>query len=209
MIKAVIKDGEGSNREAGVTPDHAVKVTVLELRTTDVSAEVLTRRKIYRGFLEKDGSSNLNVDGSSTAVDFVLTSTNDFSRWITGVRLLFNGVNMEIDTNDFRRFGAATASQTSLTNGIKFFIEQGNVVTEFFIEPIKTLGQFLDYADRFTNLANSIGAQEDFISFDFDFEAPIALPPATSDRIVIRIQDDLTDIDLFKAIVRGTQEKVR
>ena len=204
-VRSNIADGEGSGYKAGVTGDHALKVAVLESRAADLPIAVLTLRKQFRGFLTDAGSTDLNVDGSVTPVEFQVSADVSNTRWITAARILLNGVNMEIDTNDFRRFGAA-ATAPGLTNGLDFFIEQTGVTTDLTLDAIKKIGDFMDYEDGFENLINSVGTQEDFLSVDFVFDVPVVLPPGSSDRIVMRVNDDLTPIDLFKVLVRGYQE---
>jgi hypothetical protein len=73
---------------------------------------------------------------------------------------------------------------------------------------VRVIGDFLTYADDFTNLVNSVGTQEDYLAFDFLFEsrAPVVLTEGTLDSITIRINDDLTAIDKQVAIARGYQE---
>jgi hypothetical protein len=208
MIKVRILDGEGSGRHPGVTEEHALKVAVVTQSAHTIPTEELIRQKVLREFLaEPAGSStDLNVDGSVTPVEFVITAVPGVTKWVTGLRILLNGVNMEMDTNDFRRFGAATASQTPLTNGIEMFVEQVGSTSQFYVDPIQTMGQFLDYADRFTNIVNAVSTQSDFLSFDFDFDVPVVLPPGTTDKVAVKVSDDLTAIDLFKVIARGYRE---
>lgn len=202
-----VLDGEGSKRKAGVTVKHALKVSVLELSSAEQSEDELTAKKNYRGFLlNTGGSGDMNVDGSSTPVLFKQSSISTATRWLSGVRLLFNGTNMEIQTNDFRRFGNATAQQTPLTNGVELFLIQGGIQTNLFITPITTIGQFMDYADSITNFVNAVSTQSDFLSFDFSFDVPLVLPPGSQDYVAVKVSDDLTNIDLFKGIVRGYQE---
>jgi hypothetical protein len=209
-LDAHIKDGEGSGRLAGVTKDNALKVTTVEPIAVEISPEILTRRKLYYSFLEDSGgSTDLNIDGSVTPVDFQEIALSDRVKWITGIRFLFNGLSLELDTNDFRRFGEATAINTPLTNGIEFSVEQGGTVSNLFVTPIGTIGQFMDYADGFTNFINAISAQSDFLSFDFNFVQMVVLPRGSTDRILVKVCDDLTAIEQFKVIVRGYQEVIR
>lgn len=207
-VDSRIVDGEGTpRRAAGVTNKHALKVSVLELSSAEQSVEDLTSRKMLRGYLsDSGGSDDLNVDGSSAPYLFKIGAVSDATRWITSVRLLLNGANMELHTNDFRRFGLATAVSTPLPNGVELFVWQGGVQSDQFVTPIKTIGQFMDYADSYTNFINAIDNQTDFLSFDFYFEVPVVLPPGSVDYIAVRINDDLTNVMLFKVIARGHQE---
>jgi hypothetical protein len=83
---------------------------------------------------------------------------------------------------------------------------QGGVQTNFFINPITRTGEFMDYADDFTNLANSVTAQEDFLSFDFVFDGEVILIPGSGDAVSLTVNDDLTNLSLFRAVARGFQE---
>ena len=196
-----------SGREAKVTSDGALKVSQVTRSSADISSAELTLHKQYRNFLVNSaGSEDMNVDGSVTPVEFGLEAQTSSIIWITSARFILNGVNLELDTNDFRRFGAATASQTPLANGVEFFLEQSGVETQIFASPVTVIGDFMNYADNFTNFINTVGAQEDFLSFDFNFDVSIALAPGSIDYITVRINDDLTLIDLFQVIVRGYQE---
>jgi len=207
MLRTTITNGTGKKYEAQVTAEHALVVTSQASSGFDVSSNVLTRYKLFRGFMtDSSGSKDLNIDGSTTPVEFSVTSETGKVLYVQQIRVLLNGTYFEMDTNDFRRFGEATAGGGSLTNGIELEVRQGGVMTELFAEPIKQTGDFFNYADNFTNLVNAVSAQSDFLSFDFEFEQPVVLPESVEDRLIMTISDDLTDIDLFQVTVRGWQE---
>lgn len=204
-LPTYIQDPSTGKRLA-VTSDGALQVSIVEGAAAELPIETLTRRKLLRGFLLNNGSNALNVNGSVTPVEFVEAADTTRTKWLTGLRVLLNGTNLEMNTNDFRRFGAATAASTPLTNGVELFVVQGGQQTNFFIQPITRMGDFFNYADSYLNIINAITAQSDFLYFDFDFEQPVVIPPGTTDRIVMRVSDNLTAIDLFTCIVRGYQE---
>ena len=208
MITVKVKDAEGAGHELGITPEHAAKVTIVGTSGSNVSTDDLTRFKQLRAFFVNDSdSSDLNVNGSSTAQHFYIRSELGKIKWITGVRFVFNSVNMELNTNDFRRFGAA-AIAPGLTNGILFDVHQSGEVTNFFIEPVKMIGDFFNYCDEYNNFINAIDNQTDFASFLIKFDQPIALPVGVEDHMHITIRDDLSAITYFKVIARGYQELV-
>ncbi len=200
-----IRDGEGTGRLAGVTPDSALKVAIVEQAANTIPIAQLIRQKQLKEFLVNGGSRELNVDGSVSTVDFTVASAEGITKWVTRLRVLLNGVNFELDTNDFRRFGAA-AIAPGLTNGVEFFTVQEGITTNLVPDPIQTAGDFMDSADRFVNFINAISAQSDFLSFDFDFAVPVVLPAGAADTIVCRVRDDLTALDLFQVLVIGYQE---
>lgn len=202
----MITDGVGQGQEVRVI-DNSLQVVNVEASSTSVGFAQLTRLKAFRQFFTTSGGSKeMDVDGSVTPVDFSIASVAAKTLWVERVRFILNGNSFELDTNDAKRFGAATAGGGSLTNGIRFFIEQEGVTTEIFAEPVKQTIDFLNYSDGFTNLKNSISAQSDFLSFNFDLEKPVVLPPGSLAKLTVRVADNLTAIDLFRCIARGYQE---
>jgi hypothetical protein len=200
-----------TGRVADVTQDHALKVALsggLQGSSVGKTPEELTAIKYYSGYLHNGSSIDLNVDGSVTPVEFVEESTTLCVKWITRVRILLNGTYFELNTNDFRRFGAATAGGSPLTNGIQFWVEQGGVTTQIFTSPVRYTGDFMNYAEDYTNIINAISAQSDFLSFDMQFVQPIVLPPTVTDKLVMKIRDNLTAISLFQVALDGYQEFV-
>jgi len=206
-LPILIKDGEGSPREAGVTSDHALKVAIVSQSAFSTSVEVLTRYKAYRGFLTTSaGSKEMNVNGATTPVPFTLEALPGYTRFITKARFIINGVNFELSGQDLKRFGAATTGGASLTNGIEFWVDQGGNITQMFADPIKQTVDFFAYQTGFENFVNAISAQSDFLSIDFDFETPVALPPDVTDIIVVNVRDDLSALGQFRCLLFGYQE---
>ena len=208
-IDSLLRDGTGTRYRAQVNSDHALKVYQAEISLADESEggyESLTRKKQYRDWLRTSGGSeSMLVDGSSTSVLFEETSQADRVKWITSWRLIMNSTEMELETNDFRGFGNA-AGAPGLTNGVQFYFVQGGRQIDVFLEPVQNIGRFLDYADDYTNLVNAVSAQSDYLSFDFIFDQPVALPAGSNDKIVFVVQDDLTALDFAQVVVRGWQE---
>jgi len=205
--KVHIKDGTGSGYSAQVTEDHALLVTEQNRNGFQTPDEFLTRYKLFRGFLEDSGGSHdMNVNGSVTPVEFSVSSEPGKVLYIVMIRVLLNGTYFEMGTQDFRRFGTATVGGAALTNGITLQAIQSGVITNLFAEPITRTGDFFNYSDDYVNLYNAVGAQEDFLSFDFSFEQAIVLPESVDDRLIMTVNDDLSSIDLFQVAVRGWQE---
>ena len=205
-INSIIRDGTGTKYAAQVTSDHALKVSPVVISTSDQTITDLTLKKQYRDWLRTTGGSyEMDVDGSTTPVVFSETAESDKVKWVTSWRLIMNGTALELDTNDFRGFGAAAAAP-GLTNGLQFYFIQGGREIDVFLNPAQKIGDFLDYADGYTNLVNAVTAQSDYLAFDFVFDQPIALPSGSNDKIILQVNDDLTNIDLMRVIVRGWQE---
>jgi hypothetical protein len=208
-IDTLIRDGVGGRFTAQVNSDNALKVYQSELSLADESEAgyvSLTRKKQYRDWLRTNGGSyEMNVNGSVTPVLFEETSQADRVKWIVSWRFILNGTYLELSTNDFRRFGAA-AIAPGLTNGLQFYFVQGGRQIDVFLENVKKIGDFMDYADDYTNLINAVSAQSDYLAFDFVFDQPVALPAGSHDKIVMKVSDDLTAMELMRVVVRGWQE---
>ena len=207
-IDVKITDATGTSIGAEVTGQNALKVLSIPETSKGLPPEDLSNLRLYRDFLKNAGSEDLNVDGSTTPVEFSIAAEEARTIWLTGVRFLFEGNNLEMNTQDFRRFGTATTSNTALTNGVLFRVEQSGETVNVVAEPIGIMGDFFSYADDYLNLINAVSSQSDFLYFDFDFDKPIVLAEGGSDKIFVTIQDDLTAIDKFQIIARGYQESV-
>lgn len=205
-----IKDGTGSGAVAQVSSStNALLVQQLPESGRGVPANDLSSlRQLRNFFTDSSGSADQNVDGSTTPVDFNILAEPNTTKWVVGFRLILEGSNLEISTNDFRRYGNATTAGTALTNGVEIEANQGGVVTSIAAAPVGTIGAYLQWADDFLNLINSVGTQEDYLHFDFTFDRPVVLTEGTLDSLTIRINDDLTSIDKQIAIARGYQEFV-
>lgn len=212
-IKTRIHDGLGTDRTASVTPANALLVQVLPETSKGVPAsELSSLRLLQEFFVDGTGSSNQVVNGSVTPVEFSIRAASLVTKWITGFRLNIEGNNFELATSNFRGYGALVAG---LTNGIQIQAEQGGVATNIAAEPILIAGDYLNYAADFVNIVNAITAQADFLQFTFTFDQPIVLTEGSTDRLVIRIRDDLTAAIVAAgapprqyAIARGYQEFV-
>lgn len=208
MLKTSLIDGTGTRQGAQITKDHALKVSVVEMSVADQSIEDLTVKKQYRAWLSTSaGSEDMNVDASTTPVLFQELAESGKVKWIKSWRLIMHDTYMELNTNDFRRFGTA-ATAPGLTNGIEFYFVQAGRTIDVFLENVLNIGDFLKYADGYTNLVNAVSAQDDYLAFDFEFDEPIVLPAGSNDKIVMSISDDLSSLVYMRAIVRGWQQFV-
>lgn len=203
-IRNHIEDGGGSGKLTDVTPREALKVQPLPETAVGIPQKVLTALLVEREYLTNSaGSSNLNIDGSVTAVDFSIRAQSGITKWITGFDVLFEDGQLDMSTTEFRRFGDAAVT---LTNGILIFAEQSGVTTNIAVDPIQIMGDFFNYADGYINLINAIAANTDFLKWTFMLDKPIVIPAGTQDRFVFRIRDNLTAMNSFKVIARGYKE---
>jgi hypothetical protein len=118
------------------------------------------------------------------------------------------GPNLDINSNQLRRYGAAG---TGLTNGIEIESFQEGETANIAAAPIQTIADYFIYQDDFTSLTGAITNNDDLLTIDFLFARPVVLVEGTTDEVTIRIRDDLTaalntaDSSQF-AIARGWKE---
>jgi len=206
VLKTQIIDGAGTSKTAQVTSDNSLKVSAVPIKIVDQTIEDMTRKKQYRDWLTNSvGSADMNVDGSVTPVSFTETAEAGKVKWIDSWRLIMHGTYLELDTNDFRRFGLA-ATAPGLTNGLEFYFVQGGRTINVFLENVKNIGDFMKYADNHTNFINAVSAQEDYLAFDFKFDQTVVLPAGSNDKIVLVVNDNLSSLVYMRCIVRGWQE---
>lgn len=212
--KGRITDGLGTGRTVSVTPANALLVQVLPDTSIGIPGDLLSRyRLLSEFFLNGAGSNNQLVNGSGTPVEFSIRASVGLTKWITGFRVIIEGDNFALATNDFRRYGAIP--NPGLPNGTQIEANQGGVVTSIASEPIQITGDFLNYANGFTNFVNAITANAEYLQFAFRFEQPIVLTAASTDRVIIRVRDNLIAAVLAPggtprqyALATGYQESV-
>lgn len=173
-----------------MTPQNALLVQVLPETSKGVpSADLSNLRQLRAFFVDAGGSSDQRVDGSVTPVEFSVSASAGVTKWITGFRVVIEANQFELATADFRGYGAVIAP--GLLNGIQIETLQSGIVTPIASEPIRASGDFLNYAEGFTNFVNAISAQADYLQFVFSFPVPVVLTEGSTDRLTMRIRDNL------------------
>ena len=209
-IKNLIQDGEGTKVTAGVTSDHALKVAIIDSSAKDIiqsNPDILTRQKILvASFMDNTSSVNLNVDGSVSYRDFYIESEINTLKSLHTIRFVLNDTQLALSGSEGTRFGSGHPS--GLANGIRFFAEQGGDEIDIFVEPVQILADFLNYSSEFINEAGSLGAGLDLVVVQFDLPRLVNVVPGVIDKLVVRVQDDLTSLDKFRVFGMGYQEEV-
>ena len=206
-IKAEIQDGTGTGLVAKVTTNHALRVSIQQSSASDMTEEEASRLKLYRGYMKDSvDSRDLNVDGSTVPHDYTVVPQEGIAFWIRSVRFIFHSERMSlVAAKELQRFGAAGGTD-GLTNGLEMWFEQGGQVVQLFNPAVLNVADMMQTADDFVNFTNGISNVVDYLHMEFDFDVPIVLMPTSVDRIVVRVNDDLTDLDMFEISVRGWKE---
>ena len=146
-----------------------------------------------RKFFENTGSLDLNVDGSSTPVEFLVTPN-------TGKIFYVYSISIVIEDNaiNFTKFGGIIA----LTNGLDFKVTE-NGLSEVTLTNIKTNGQFYTFANNVILESATIDILVAHINIKQSTGTSIKLIDSNSDNLKIVINDNLTSINKFQVIARG------
>lgn len=212
-IKTRIHDGLGSGLTANVTPKNALLVQVLPETSKGVPpADLSNLRFLQEFFVTSGGSSDQRVNGSVSPVEFSVTAGVGVTKWITDFRIIIEANAFELATSNFRDYGATL--NPGLTNGVQIETFQNGQTVPISTEPIRIAGDYLQYADNFTNFVNAITAQADYLQLNFTLPTPVVLTEGSTDRITIRIRDNMllalvsSATPRQYAIARGYQEAV-
>lgn len=198
-ITPIYIEDPSSGARANVTSGKSLVVSERLIPTDDLTPKIVQQRRLLLTRLkDENGSEDLNINGSVTPVNFSLLPAEDKVRWVNRVSLVFNSTDMDIATTQSRRFGPVAAP--GLTNGLKFFALQKNVIVDLFIDNVVKIGDFYEYADpnSIINDKDSIANGVDFLMIVITFNVPITLFPGTTDFLRMTIQDDLSGIALFR-----------
>jgi hypothetical protein len=125
------------------------------------------------------------------------------------LRFIFEGGQMDMGSNDIRRFSTA-AGTGGLTNGLEAEIVQGAMIQPIFVDPIQHMSQFFQYASDFFNVPDGVAVNVDLLTWVVDFKLLIPIPVAESstDKVLIRVSDDLSSIDSFQCLATGQREPI-
>lgn len=189
-VKTEIIDGKGRGRSAEVTPAGTLLVVPQTETARGIDAETIANQLVLsERFTDSAGAFEQVVDGSVTPVEFAIRAEQGFTKWIRGFRLVIIGPNLDINSNQLRRYGALAGG---LTNGIEIESFQSGETANIAATPIQTIADYFLYQDDFTSLTGAISATEDLLTIDFLFARPVVLVEGTNDEVIIRIRDDLT-----------------
>jgi hypothetical protein len=202
-IKSKIQDGTGFGHITAVTKDN-------ELSTISAVYPPLSLQKTrpFRQYFTTDGtatgSSDMGIDGSTTAVDFYIPADSDDDRYITSINFIvgYGTVGQPNEwadgsalTNGTRLFYTSKKGENDIHDGIK----TNQDMFRLSFAPIPTAWEV-----RHVNATNDYGY---FIHTDFrqlGFPFGIKLDRGSSQKIVLKVRDNAgTDADSFNCIAYG------
>lgn len=207
-VKSNIVSGDGKGAAVRVSPEGAMSVVAHPHPPKD--EDTVFALPVRQRFTDSASSSDMAVDGSSSPVIFSVDADPDFTIYLKTI-----SVNIgDGGSPALNKFGALAA----LTNGVIWSWDsqdQGNIVLH---EGIKTNLEFvrlgIDTAgigtgtDAFLSDVSGGGSEKSYLPFInmgemFGLPYGIRLRKGTTDRIIFKVNDDLTGLTTFDIITYG------
>ena len=160
----------------------------------------------------KSGSNDMTVNGATNSVDFYITASPDFDIYIKYITVEIG----DGGTPALNKFGALNA----LSNGVAFYwdtqieplyeLHEGIKTNKEFIRIASDTGAIGTGTDAYLADVSGGGTEKSYLP-NIDMKEIYGLPwglrlrKGTLDKIIFRVQDDLTGLTTFNAIATGTR----
>lgn len=197
--KNQIVDGMGTGLKNKMNKFNALKVYAQNIPDID-DPTILVPKSGF--FTDENGSIDLRVDGSTTPMDFSINALEDDDLYISGLCFKIADANAQLN-----RFG----NIPSLNNGIQLIYKNQDLGERILIDAVQTnfdlvracqgVPAFSQGSESF-RASNIIGGSEGYlpvlrISEVFSLPFGLRLKAGSLDKLIIRVNDDLTNIDAF------------
>ncbi len=209
-IKANITSGEG--RELMVYGEGYISVAKHQHPPENESIIAFPFRQYFTDNGFKSGSNDMTVNGSTNFVDFYIAAEDNCDVYIKYITVEIG----DGGSPSLNKFGALGA----LSNGVAFYWDtQADPLYELH-EGIKTNKEFIRIASDTAGIGTGVdayladvsggGTEKSYLP-NMDMTEIYGLPwglrlrKGTNDRIIFRVQDNLTGLTTFNAIATGTR----
>ncbi len=181
---------------ADVIEEDGLKKLVVKASVTPTITEELLFEKLVDG----GGSADLTVNGSSIPVEFSIEAGTTDIKVVRELKFSWFDNGVKIDT--------FLGQNAALTNGLEIEFLFDGVTTPIF--PIKTTADFNGHfafgdGSRFETIT---GSGNDYVTATLSPREPFVLRPGTTDKITIRINDNLNNVSFGECIAFGLIEEV-
>jgi hypothetical protein len=206
MINTRLQDGRGKANYVKVNGEGELSVVVHPHPPRDEEIEALP----YRNYFENAGSNDMIVNGATNYIDFSVEANGNFDIYIKSISLeIADGGSPALN-----KFGSLTA----LTNGIGFYYFNQKEGEYEIHEGIKTNLEFIRIgvdtagigtgADAFLADVSGGGTSKSYLptidmAETFGLPYGLRLRKGTTDKLIFRVNDNLTGLDRFTAIGYG------
>jgi len=211
MITAKIVGSDG--KALKVNGEGEISVVIHQHPPINEDVVALPFRQYFTSNGGLSGSNSMNVNAALAApIDFYIAANPDYDIYIKYITCeIGDGGSPALN-----KFGALTA----LTNGVKFLWDSQTEPNYELHEGIKTNKEFIRIASDTAGIGTGIdafladvsggGSEKSYLP-NMDMTELYGLPwglrlrGGTKDKIIFRIQDDLTGLSTFNAIATGTR----
>jgi len=199
-------------RALDINGEGELAVVIHQHPPLDEQITALPFRQYFTDDGVKTGSNVMRVNGAVTPVDFYVSANPNYDIYIKYITVeIGDGGSPNLNS-----FGALTA----LTNGVSFLWDTTNEPEYELHEGIKTNKEFIRIASDSAGFGDGVnafladvsggGSEKSYLP-NFDTTEIYGLPwglrlkKGSLDRIVFRVQDNLTGLTTFNAIATGTR----
>lgn len=208
MIKSVIYDGTGSDAKARIDDEGQLNVIVHQHPPVSDTKPAIPFREFFKNAC---CSSDMKVNGACVSVDFTIEADPEQDIYIKAVSVVIAD-----GTAVLNQFGAVTA----LTTGLDFEWSTTDLGVTTIGDGLKTNFDFIRLAlgypgfgdgtavFRASNVSSPPSSSEAYIpiidfSQMFGLQYGLKLRRGSTDKLIFRINDDVTGVDQFDAIAYG------
>lgn len=180
---------------ADVIEEDGLHKLVVKASVTPTITEELLFEKLVDGV----GSSNLAVNGSTVPVEFTIEADPTDIKVVRELKFSWFDNGVKIDT--------FLGQNSPLTNGLEVEFSFNGVTTPIF--PIKTTADFnghFAFGDG-SRFEINTGSGNDYVTATLSPREPFVLRPGTTDKIVIRVNDNLNNVSFGECVAFGLIEE--
>ena len=212
MITAQIIDASGSGKSLRINGEGEISVVIHQHPPVDEDITALPFRQYFTDDGMSSGSNDMTVNGSVNYVDYYISANSNYDIYIKYITVEIG----DGGTPALNKFGALTA----LSNGVAFYWDTQTEPLYELHEGIKTNKDFIRIAsdtgaigtgtDAYLADVSGGGSEKSYLP-NMDMTEVYGLPwglrlkKNTNDRLIFRVQDNLTGLSTFNAIATGTR----
>jgi hypothetical protein len=203
----------GKNGKAlSINGEGEIAVVIHQHPPIDEDVSALPFRQYFTLTGESAGNNNMARDGSVSYADFYITASPDYDIYIKYITVEIG----DGGSPSLNKFGALSA----LTNGVAFLWDTQQEPEYILHEGIKTNKEFIRVASDTGAIGTGVeayladvsggGTEKSYLP-NMDMKEIYGLPwglrlkKGTLDRLIFRVQDNLTNLSTFNAIATGTR----
>lgn len=213
MIKVSLIDGYGKGQRTKVNGEGEIGVVVHPHPPKNEEVTTLPFRQYFTNDGTSTGDNDMTVNGSSTNVDFYIKAVPDYDIYINSI----SGLIGDGGSPNLNSYGALSA----LTNGIEwkyFSKKEGDYILH---DGIKTNLEFIRLGMKTAGVGTGIdafladvsggGSEKSYIptidiSETFGMPWGVRLQKGTTDKLIFRVRDNLSNLTTHNIIAYGIRQ---